>query len=95
MTRHAELPAVVDRYITAVNARDWASVSTCFADDAEFWTLGVRTACGAARIANQLRESMESLPETHDEVTRVATGGSVVFVEMVFRGRTLRATLSK
>jgi hypothetical protein len=88
MTRHAELPAVVSRYIAAVNARDWAAITPCFTDDAEFWTLGVRTAHGAAQIADQLQESMESLPETHDEITRVAVGGSVVFIEMVFRGRT-------
>ncbi|AUA16537.1 DUF4440 domain-containing protein [Streptomyces sp. SID8382] len=88
MTRGAELPAVVDRYIAAVNARDWAAIAPCFTDDAEFWTLGVRTAHGSARIAKQLRESMGALPETYDEVVRVAVDGTIVFVEMVFRGRT-------
>ncbi|MEK8174471.1 nuclear transport factor 2 family protein [Streptomyces sp. M19] len=43
---------------------------------------------GSAQIAEQLRKAMESLPETHDEVTRVAVDGAIVFVEMVFRGRT-------
>lgn len=88
MTQRAQLPAVVDRYIAAANARDWDAVAPCFTDNAEFWTLGVRTAQGSAQIAEQLRKAMESLPETHDEVTRVAVDGTIVFVEMVFRGRT-------
>jgi ketosteroid isomerase-like protein len=88
MTYSAETPAVVGRYFAAVNSRDWAGVARCFTDDAEFWMLGARTASGASQIAEQLRASLEPLPETHDEVVRVAADGSVVSAELVFRART-------
>ncbi|WP_328605038.1 nuclear transport factor 2 family protein [Amycolatopsis sp. NBC_00345] len=88
MTHSAEMPAVVDRYFAAVNARDWAAIAPCFTEDAEFWMLGARTARGGAEIAEQLRKSLEPLPETNDEVVRVAADGTLVLAELVFRART-------
>ncbi|SEP52933.1 nuclear transport factor 2 family protein [Amycolatopsis saalfeldensis] len=88
MTPSAELPAVVGRYFAAVNARDWAAIVPCFTEDAEFWMLGARTAHGAAEIAEQLRKSLEPLPESHDEVVRLAADGTMVLAELVFRART-------
>lgn len=81
--------AVVARYFTAVNARDWDDLADLFAEDATFHPVGSRDREGRADIAAYYPAVMGGFVEGVDTPTRVSVAGRVVTAEISFEGRTV------
>lgn len=83
-----QVPAAVEAYFRAVNARDWDSLAAVFAEDVHFRPVGSRPRQGRADVLAYYPPLLEGFATHHDEPVGVHVAGQVVTVEITFEGRT-------
>ncbi|MCD2187273.1 nuclear transport factor 2 family protein [Actinomycetospora soli] len=87
-----DLPDVVTRYFTAINAEDYDALGPVFASDAVLRAVGGIERHGRQEIVAHFPKVLAGLPEHDDEPTRAVVGTHdghpVVTVEIRFVGRT-------
>jgi hypothetical protein len=90
------LHPLIDRWITAFNAHDVATIVTLYMDDAELFDSGMpRPRAGRAEIGHWFRWRFRSVPITYTPVDQSHGADGQVVVSWIARGRGPRALLAR
>jgi len=84
-----QVPAAIEAYFQAVNARDWEALANVFAEDVRFQPVGSRPRAGREDVLAYYPPLLEGFAAHHDEPVRIHVAGDVVTVEIAFEGRTI------
>ena len=90
----ADPRAVIERLTAAQNAHDLEGMVACFHEDylSEQPVHPARTFQGVDQVRKNWSMLLQSIPDLHSELLRLAVGGDTVFVEVHWTGTKLDGT---